>query len=184
MTGVNGEGYQVLLAGFGGQGVMLAGILLAQAAMEEGFEVAWAPSYGPEMRGGTAHCFVMVEREPVAAPVVSRPRCLVAMNGPSLERFAESVRPGGILVFNRALARRPPERHDVQVIGVDATGWAAARGAPAVANMVLLGALAAAMGVPQLVTLQRALARVIPERHRRLIPLNEQALQAGFAVAG
>ncbi|MBE3599199.1 MAG: 2-oxoacid:acceptor oxidoreductase family protein [Limnochordaceae bacterium] len=173
---------EILIAGFGGQGVMLAGILLAEAAMAEGYEVSWAPSYGPEMRGGTAHCSVVIADEPVSSPVVTRPDGLIVLNGPSLERFEESVVPGGVLVANASLLGRPPRRTDIRVLLVQATEWATAQGAPAVANMVALGALAAAMGLVQLSSLQQAVHHTVHARRRHLIPLNERALEEGFRL--
>lgn len=175
--------HQILIAGFGGQGVMLAGVLLAQAAMDQGYEVSWAPSYGPEMRGGTAHCSVVISDEPVASPVVTRPTGLVVLNGPSLERFEPAVVPGGVLVGNVSLLPAPPRRTDIRVILVPASQWAAEHGAPAVANMVALGALASATGAVRLDALKGALGKVIHARHQHLLPVNEQALEEGFRLA-
>jgi len=175
--------HQILIAGFGGQGVMLAGVLLAQAAMDEGREVSWAPSYGPEMRGGTAHCSVVIADEPVASPVVTRPTGLIVLNGPSLERFESTVVPGGMLVANASLIQVPPRRADIRVLMVPASEWASAHGAPAVANMVALGTLAAATGAVSVESLQRALTTVIHPRHQHLLPLNRQALEEGSRLA-
>lgn len=175
--------HQILIAGFGGQGVMLAGVLLAQAAMDEGREVSWAPSYGPEMRGGTAHCSVVISDEPVASPVVTRPTALVVLNGPSLERFEGSVVSGGVLVANASLLPVPPRRTDIRVVAVPASDWAAAHGAPAVANMVAVGALAAATQAVSLQALEQALERVVHPRHQHLLPLNRRALEEGFRLA-
>lgn len=175
--------HQMLIAGFGGQGVMLAGMLLAEAALAEGREVSWAPSYGPEMRGGTAHCSVVIADEVVSSPVVTRPTGLAVLNGPSLQRFEQALRPGGILVANASLLSSPPQRTDVRVILVPATEWATAHQAPAVANMVVLGALASATGAVTLQGLRQALPRVVRGRHQHLIPLNEQALEEGFRLA-
>lgn len=175
--------HQILIAGFGGQGVMLAGVLLAQAAMTEGHEVSWAPSYGPEMRGGTAHCSVVISDETVASPVVTRPTGLIVLNGPSLARFEPAVVPGGVVVANMSLLTAPPRRTDIHVILVPATEWAVAQGSPAVANMVALGALATATGAVRLESLKQALSQVIHARHQHLLPLNERALEEGSRLA-
>lgn len=140
---------EVLMAGFGGQGMLLAGKLLAHAAMDAGLEVSWLPSYGPEMRGGTANVIVCMSRQPIGSPLTASPRALVAMNRPSLEKFAPRVRRGGLIVVNTSLVDVDPGRDDCTVIRVPARELATEAGAERAANLVMLGAyVAAASPVP------------------------------------
>jgi 2-oxoglutarate ferredoxin oxidoreductase subunit gamma len=129
------------ICGFGGQGVLFAGIALAEAGMREGLEVSWIPSYGPEMRGGTAHCHVRLSLERIASPLVNRPSVVLAFNEPSVERFGPEVMPGGLLVVNSSMVRKKPERSDIKILWVPATDAAKDAGNPKVANMVMVGAL-------------------------------------------
>ncbi len=130
----------VIMAGFGGQGILLIGKMLAYAGMREGKEVSWLPSYGPEMRGGTANCTVVISDRPVGSPVIQSPRAVVAMNLPSLDKFEPDVRPGGLLLVNTSLIERKPTRNDVTVIEVPANQIANELGNRRGANMVALGA--------------------------------------------
>jgi len=182
MTDAAERTHEVVMAGFGGQGVMLIGQLLAYAGMTEGKQVTWLPSYGPEMRGGTANCTVVVSEGPVASPVVSRPSVALVLNGPSLDRFEPVVREGGLLIVNTSLSHRPVERTDLRVIEVPATAIADELGDGRVANMVMLGALLEATGVVRSQSIVQSLRQVLPERRHALIPLNEQALVRGAAV--
>lgn len=136
--------HEIVIAGFGGQGVLFLGEVLAQAALNEGREVTWLPAYGPEQRGGTAYCTVVISSEPIGSPVVSDPTVMIAMNRPSLDRFEPAVRPGGLIVCDSTLTGRVPERTDVQAVAVPATAIAAELGAARAANVVLLGATLAA----------------------------------------
>lgn len=138
---------EVIMAGFGGQGLMLIGKMLAEAGMREGKEVTWLPSYGPEMRGGTANCTVVISDRPVGSPIVKSPRDLVAMNLPSLDKFEATVRPGGVVVVNASLIPRPCKRKDVHELRVPATEIANECGATKSANMVVFGAYVARTGV-------------------------------------
>lgn len=138
---------EVLMAGFGGQGMLLAGKVLAQASMDAGREVSWLPSYGPEMRGGTANVIVRIAAGPIGSPLVERPHGLVVMNLPSLEKFAPKVQPGGVIVVNQSLVDRDPGRSDCVVIKVPARELAQGAGAPRAANFVMLGAYAGATDV-------------------------------------
>jgi 2-oxoglutarate ferredoxin oxidoreductase subunit gamma len=130
----------VIMAGFGGQGILLIGKMLAYAGMREGKEVSWLPSYGPEMRGGTANCTVVISDRPVGSPVIRSPRAVVAMNLPSLDKFEPDVRTGGLLLVNTSLINRRPTRDDVTVVDVPANEIANELGNPRGANMVALGA--------------------------------------------
>jgi len=165
------------VAGFGGQGVLFLGELLVEAGMEEGHRVSWLPSYGPEMRGGTAHCHVTLSAEPIGSPIVERATHLIAMNGPSLERFAAEVEPGGTILYNASLIEQPPQRDDVELVPVRATELASDLGSIKVANIIMLGALLRHVGAPRPESVQAILARV---RKPQLAELNRKALALGL----
>ncbi len=175
--------HEIVLAGFGGQGVMLMGQLITYAGMLEGKGVSWLPSYGPEMRGGTANCTVVVADGEIGSPVVSRPSSMVAMNLPSLLRFEPSVREGGALLYNNSLITEKPGRADVRVLAVPANDVAAELGNAHVANMVALGALLAVTGVVRVESVMDSLRKVLPGRHHHLLPLNREALERGIKIA-
>lgn len=170
---------EVVFAGFGGQGVLFAGQLLAYAAMDEGFEVTWIPSYGPEMRGGTANCSVMISDEEIGSPLARHPRAVVAMNLPSLDKYEPLVKPGGVLVVNSSMVNRDVLRSDLTSIMVPGNEIAESLGDRRMTNMVLLGALLANLPVLPLEAIDRALQAHLPARHQRLLPLNFTALRRG-----
>ncbi len=174
---------EVVFAGFGGQGVLLMGQLVTYAGMMEGRNVTWMPSYGPEMRGGTANCGVVVSKEEIASPLVSEPTSVVAMNRPSLEKFQGMVRQGGLIIYNSSLVDVEPARNDVRVLAVPANEIANELGDVRVANMVALGAFLGATGVVSVDTVLQALKKVLPERRHGLIPLNQKALARGMELA-
>ena len=170
---------EFLIAGFGGQGVLLTGQVLAYAALEAGKHVTWIPSYGPEMRGGTANCTVVISSEPIGAPLVRNPMVVIALNQPSFDKYEPIVRVGGVLAVNVSLPNRPPARTDVRVIAPHATEMAERAGSAKVAGIVLLGAAVAATGVLELGDIELALDKHLPARHRDLLPVNITALWAG-----
>lgn len=171
--------HEIIMAGFGGQGIMLIGTLLAYAGMKESKKVSWLPSYGPEMRGGTANCAVVVSDEEIASPIVTEPTSCIVMNGPSFTRFHRTVVPGGALVLNSSLVRADDYRGDIRVLKIPANDVAREIGSEKVANMVCLGALVEATGCVSLDAVINALEDVIHERHHTLLPLNEEALRRG-----
>jgi 2-oxoglutarate ferredoxin oxidoreductase subunit gamma len=173
---------EIVFAGFGGQGVMLAGQFLAYAAMEQGFEVVWLPSYGPEMRGGTANCVVLVADRPIASPIVPRPYAAVVMNNPSLERFGQAVRPGGVVVVNSSLVNLALVRSDVTQVLVPANNIAMDLGSGKAANMVALGACVGATGCVSMEVLRRFVAKKFSSKPQ-FVELNLKALDAGLAAA-
>ncbi|HIE48244.1 TPA: 2-oxoacid:ferredoxin oxidoreductase subunit gamma [Candidatus Bipolaricaulota bacterium] len=174
----------VIFAGFGGQGILLSGKVLARAGMDQGLEVSWLPSYGPEMRGGTANCTVVLSDKPIGSPIVDAPQALVAMNLPSLDRFEPRVEAGGLIVYNSSLISRDLARDDVKGIPVPVNDIARELGNVRVINMVALGALVRGSGVVPLEAVVTAMAHEMRGRGRdRLIEINKQALERGFAEA-
>ena len=173
---------EVMFAGFGGQGILLIGKVLAHAAMEEGYEVAWIPSYGPEMRGGTAYCTVVISDRPIGSPIIKNPLHLVAMNGPSLEKFAPTVKADGIVFVNSSLISFGADRKDVDELRVDAVGIAKELGSVKAANIVALAAFVARSGIVPLETLKRCVKEEFSKKPK-LIPLNMDAVDAGVKAA-
>jgi 2-oxoglutarate ferredoxin oxidoreductase subunit gamma len=176
---------EILIAGFGGQGVMLMGHLLAYGAIYEGLEVTFFPSYGPEMRGGTANCTVVISDQRIGSPIRNTFTALMAMNQASLAKFEDRLKAGGVLAYNETLIDAPPERGDVRIIRIPANEIAAELGNPQVANMVAAGGLVTALGVICLDSLFKGLSRELPKHRHHLIPLNEEAIRRGMeAVQG
>lgn len=173
---------EVMFAGFGGQGILLSGKILAHAAMEEGFEVAWIPSYGPEMRGGTAYCLVVISDRPIGSPIIKNPMHLVAMNGPSLEKFAHAIKPGGVILTNASLIAGDAGRADVDELRVPTGELAAGVGSAKAANIVALSAFVARSGIVSIDTLKHCIEVEFSKRPQ-LIPLNIKAMEAGIAAA-
>ena len=173
----------VIFSGFGGQGALFAGQLLTYAALEAGKHVTWIPSYGPEMRGGTAHCTVVMGDEPIGSPLVRNPDMVVTMNLPSTDKYEPLVKSNGLLVINGSLVKRAIQRHDINVIVIPANDIAEACGDPRLANVVMLGALLEATELLPLDIVEHALEVHLPERHRRLLPANKEALHEGAKFA-
>ncbi|MBW1889271.1 MAG: 2-oxoacid:acceptor oxidoreductase family protein [Deltaproteobacteria bacterium] len=173
---------EVQFAGFGGQGIMLIGKILAHAAMEEGFEVSWVPSYGPEMRGGTAYCTVVISDQPIGSPVIKNPRHLVAMNRPSLEKFAPAVQKGGIIFINGSLISVNSGRDDVDELVVPVVEMAKELGNVKTANIIALAAFVARSGVVGIETLKGSIKEEFAQK-QKLIPMNMQAVDAGIQAA-
>ena len=170
---------QFLFSGFGGQGILFAGKFLAYKGLIEGKQVSWLPSYGPEMRGGTASCSVIVSDEAVGSPIVSKPDVLIAMNLPSLDRFENSVVPGGIIFADSTLIERKVARTDVKAIYVPATKLASDNGFPTLANMILLGKILSELGEFDPAGVEAALTKVIPAKHADMKEINLKALRLG-----
>ena len=174
---------EFIFAGFGGQGMLLIGKFLAMACMLDGKHVSWLPSYGPEMRGGTANCSVIVSDAPVASPLVDKADVVVAMNRPSLDKFESHVKPGGTLVINSSLIDRKAERDDIDVVYCDATRIAEEVGNPKGANVAILGALLAKAPVVDDEKMSEAIRIELGERKAKFLPGNMKALEAGKAAA-
>jgi len=173
----------VIMAGFGGQGILFMGQLLCYAGMHQGLRVTWMPSYGPEMRGGTANCTVMLSSERIGSPVTSRPSSLVVMNKASLDKYEDAVQSGGFLVINSSLVQRDANRSDLRILKIPATQIAEKTGTLQVANMAALGGYVAGRKFISLDSLLVALQRLIPAHHQDLLALNEKALRTGFDEA-
>ncbi len=171
---------EIVISGFGGQGALFAGQLLAYAAMDADYHVTWIPSYGPEMRGGTAHCTTIISDEEIGSPLVRNPQAVIAMNVPSLDKYEPLVALGGVLVVNSSMVAREATRTDIRAIAVPANTIAEELGSNKLANLVLLGAMLAATNVLPLEALKKALAAHLPERHRGLLEVNYEALRRGF----
>ncbi len=169
---------EVMFAGFGGQGILLMGKILAHAAMEEGYEVVWVPSYGPEMRGGTAYCTVVIADRPIGSPIIKNPRHLVAMNGPSLEKFAPTVKKGGVIFVNSSLISFGANRDDVDELRVPVIDIANKLGSVKAANIVALSAFIARSGIVPMDTLKKCIEEEFSKKPK-LIPLNMKAVEAG-----
>jgi 2-oxoglutarate ferredoxin oxidoreductase subunit gamma len=173
---------EITIAGFGGQGILLMGQLMAYAANKQDKQVSWLPSYGPEMRGGTANCMVVLSDKPINSPLVLEPTSLIAMNKPSLEKFEPKLRAGGYLLINKDMVDRSANRNDVKCVEIAADTIAQEVGSDKVANMVALGCF---IGFTELVSLDAvidSLKEVLPPHRHNLIGLNEKALKAGYEV--
>ncbi|MCL2503705.1 MAG: 2-oxoacid:acceptor oxidoreductase family protein [Coriobacteriia bacterium] len=169
----------VLLAGFGGQGILFAGKLIAEAGLIDGREISWLPSYGPEMRGGTANCSVCLSDEPIGSPLVLEPDVLVAMNQPSLDKFIGQVVPGGTVILDSVMIATVPERDDVTIIELPATRLAEDAGLKGLANVVLLGRVLKETGFCAAETLDKALQKSVSPKRQHLLEPNRKALSLG-----
>ena len=171
--------HEVVFAGFGGQGVMIAGQILAHSAMEEGYNVVWLPSYGPEMRGGTANCSVVIAEGPIASPIVPNHGAAVVMNNPSLEKFGSTVSSGGIVIVNSSLVNVECSRDDVRKVLIPANDISMELGSGKAANMVVLGAYVGATGAVSIENLKEFMKKKFASKPQ-FVGLNMQALQEGY----
>jgi 2-oxoglutarate ferredoxin oxidoreductase subunit gamma len=174
---------EVIFAGFGGQGVLFSGQVFGFAAMDAGYAVTWMPSYGPEMRGGTANCTVVIADEEIGSPTVKHPKAAVVMNLPSLDKFEPLVTPGGVLIVNSSLVNRDPYRTDITWVMIPAQEIAETIGPRRLLNMVMLGALVEKLPILTLADIKAALDEHMPERHKKLFKSNVEALDKGAAFA-
>jgi 2-oxoglutarate ferredoxin oxidoreductase subunit gamma len=170
---------EIIMAGTGGQGVMVMGQLLAHAAVVEDKNVVWFPSYGPETRGGSADCTVIVSTDPIGSPVTDSPDTLVAMNQVPLNKFVDSVKREGVILVNSSLAALPENRSDCKVVAVPANEIAVELGNLKIANMVMLGAMVELLKPVSIESVVEALKRVLPKHRHDMIPMNEAALRRG-----
>lgn len=171
---------KIIIAGFGGQGVLFMGKLIAHAAMVAGKELSWLPSYGPEMRGGTANCHVVISEEPVASPIIVNPDVLISLNKPALDKFEDAVAAGGTILVDKTLVDRKVKRNDVKIKYIEATKVAAELGNAALSNMVMLGAFLKETGIFVLDELKDSITKNIPKAKQALAEIDIKALTAGY----
>lgn len=170
---------EIIVAGFGGQGVLSLGMTLAYAAMIEDKEITWMPSYGPEMRGGTANCIVILSDKAISSPIVDSYTTAIVLNQPSMDKFASHVLPGGLLIYDSGTVTKPCVRPDIDIIGIPAATEALAMKNSKTMNMILLGAYLHKKPVVTLEAVKEALTQVLPEKYHKLIPINLEAIQRG-----
>ena len=175
--------HELLIAGFGGQGVLSMGMTLAYAGMIEEKEISWMPSYGPEMRGGTANCVVIVSDSKISSPIVTRFDTVVALNQPSMDKFEKSVKPGGLLLYDSTNIITPSIRTDIQIVPIPASDEAVKLKNSKTMNMIVLGAFLERTKVVEVESIMEALKKVLPDRYHHLLPLNEQALRRGMELS-
>ena len=173
---------ELIIAGFGGQGVLSMGMTLAYAGMVEDKQVAWIPSYGPEMRGGTANCTVIVSDTNVSSPIISSYDTAIVLNQPSLEKFEPKVKPGGILIYESNNILNPPTRKDINIYAIPAAVEANKLGNKKTMNMIILGAFLEKKPLVSVKSIMEGLSKVLPERNHHLLPVNEKALKHGMKL--
>ena len=174
----------LLIAGFGGQGVLFAGKFLAYDGLIRERQVSWLPSYGPEMRGGTANCSVIISDTPIGSPIVNEPDCLIAMNLPSFEKYAGAVLPGGMLIYDSTLIDKAALRKDLRTFAVPATKMAADEGLSGLSNMILIGKFLRECLPEDVDTAADALQKVVPQSKAHLLEANRRAIALGCAFEG
>ncbi len=174
--------YEVTFAGFGGQGIMTAGQLLAYAGIEEGKQVAWIPSYGPEMRGGTAYCTVVISDHRIGSPIISNPRCACVFNRPSFDKFTPRIKPGGLVIINSSLINVTTDRTDIDRILIPANDIAIKAGNPKAANVAVLGAFVAATRIVKLETVKQVIKEKMA-RKKSMLEMNYRVLEEGRKLA-
>jgi 2-oxoglutarate ferredoxin oxidoreductase subunit gamma len=174
---------EIIIAGFGGQGVLFSGQVVAYAAMDSGMEVTWIPSYGPEMRGGTANCTVVIADNEIGSPLVKNPPLAIALNLPSFDKYEELLAPNGTLIVNQSMVDREAKRDDINIIFVPCNEIAEEIGDKKLMNMVAVGALLTALPELTLSDIEKALEGHLPERHKHLLPKNYEALKRGYEAA-
>ncbi len=173
---------EAIFAGFGGQGILSMGMILAYAGMIEGKEVCWMPSYGPEMRGGTANAITIISDKLISSPIISRFDSVVALNQPSVDKFEHKIKEGGVLIYDASNILKPPTRKDIQIYGVQGSETAIKLKNVRVLNMVILGSFIAARKTVDPKAIYKALESVLPERYHHLLPLNQKAFEEGMAL--
>jgi 2-oxoglutarate ferredoxin oxidoreductase subunit gamma len=173
---------EIIFAGFGGQGVLSMGQVLAYSAVMQGQEVSWMPSYGPEMRGGTANCTVIVSDEKISSPILTKYDTVVALNQPSVDKFEKAVKPGGVLIYDINGITRHPDRKDINIYSIDAANESARMKNTKIQNMIVLGGFLKLKPLIEMQNITKGLMKVLPERYHNLVPLNEQAIKRGMEI--
>lgn len=170
---------ELVIAGFGGQGVLSMGMTIAYAGMVENKEISWMPSYGPEMRGGTANCITILSSNKISSPILSCFDTVIALNQPSMDKFAPRLKPGGLLLYENETIQRPSAREDIDLVGISATKEAMQMKNAKIMNMIMLGAYLHLKPVVSIDSVLQALKKVLPEKYHHMLPLNEEALLKG-----
>ena len=171
---------KILIAGFGGQGILFTGKAIAYAGLKNGKEVSWLPSYGPEMRGGTANCSVTISDSPIGSPIVSKPNVLIAMNLPSLDKYFNETESDGYIIYDSSLIDNN-SRDDVKIFGIPATKTASDNGLDGLANMIILGKVLKETGIMSFEQIKVSLTQMIPAKKQQLLENNIKAIELGFA---
>jgi 2-oxoglutarate ferredoxin oxidoreductase subunit gamma len=174
---------EIIIAGFGGQGVLSMGQVLCYAGVIENKEVSWMPSYGPEMRGGTANCITIISDDTISSPIISMFDTVIALNQPSLDKFESAVKPGGLLIYESVNIHNIPKRKDIDIVAIPATSEAVKMNNSKVLNMIVLGAFLQKKPIIKFENIMLGLKKVLPERYHKLLPLNEQAIKRGMELA-
>ncbi len=172
--------HEAVFSGFGGQGVLTMGMILGYAAIFEDKEVTWMPSYGPEMRGGTANCITIISDEMISSPIISKFDTVVALNQPSIDKFESAVKPGGSIIYDASNTLRHPSRSDIRIYGVPGSEIAVELKNTRILNMIMLGAFLKVNEIVQIESIWKGLKEILPERYHKLIPLNQEAFLRGY----
>ena len=173
---------EILIAGFGGQGVLSMGKIMAYSGLMQDMEVSWMPSYGPEMRGGTANVTVIISNERISSPIIKMFDTAIILNQQSMDKFEESVKPNGVLIYDTNGITRHPERKDIAIFRIDAAEEASKMKNPKIFNMIVLGGFLKIKPILKLENVIKGLKKSLPERYHKLIPVNEQALERGMEI--
>lgn len=173
---------EIIISGFGGQGVLSMGQILCYSGVIEEKEVSWMPSYGPEMRGGTANCIAIISDQKISSPILTKFDTVIALNQPSIDKFESAVKPGGLLLYESSTALKPPTRDDIEIVPIEAANEATKLENPKVMNMIVLGAFLKKKPILDLDHVLEGLKQVLPERYHHLLPLNEKALRRGMEL--
>lgn len=174
---------EMIIAGFGGQGVLSMGQILCYGGVLENKEVSWMPSYGPEMRGGTANCIAIISDTKISSPILTKFDTVIALNQPSLDKFEKAVKPGGLIIYEASTILNPPTRTDIEIVPIEAAIEAANLKNSKVMNMIVLGAYLQKKPILKLENIIEGIKKVLPERYHHLIPLNKEAIEKGMELA-
>jgi 2-oxoglutarate ferredoxin oxidoreductase subunit gamma len=174
---------EIIIAGFGGQGVLTIGQILCYAGVIDDKEVSWMPSYGPEMRGGTANCIAIISDSKISSPILTKFDTAITLNQPSLDKFEKSVKPGGLLIYEASTILKPPTRTDIEIVPIEAANEASKLKNSKVLNMIILGAFLKKKPIISIDAIIEGLKKVLPERYHNLIPLNREAMEKGMELA-
>jgi 2-oxoglutarate ferredoxin oxidoreductase subunit gamma len=174
---------EIVIAGFGGQGVLSMGMVLCYAGIMENKEVSWMPSYGPEMRGGTANCITIISDKKISSPIISKFDTVIALNQPSVDKFENALKPGGMIIYESTNVINPPTRSDIEIIGIAGSAEAAKMKNTKILNMIMLGAYLNKKPIISMDNILNGLKKVLPDRYHNLIPLNEEAIKRGGELA-